>query len=170
MEARARLFGHPIHQMLIVLPLGLLTGVVIFDLVHVFTGAGQWHMIAYWLIPAGVVSGLVAAVFGLADWTKIPSGTRAKRIGARHGIGNVVVVALFTVSWLLRGDPQTSPPLLALVLSFGSGGLAMITGWLGGELVGRLGVGVDDGAHLDASSSLSGRPASEGRTTVTVNP
>ena len=170
MEARAKLFGHPIHQMLIVLPLGLLTGVVIFDLLHLITGGEQWSMIAYWLIPAGVVSGLAAAVFGFADWTKIPSGTRAKRIGARHGIGNVVVVALFTASWFLREDPQASPSLLALILSFGSGGLAMITGWLGGELVGRLGVGVDDGAHLDASSSLSGRPASEPRNSAAANP
>jgi hypothetical protein len=37
--------------------------------------------------------------------------------------------------------------------------LGSVAGWLGGELVDRLGVGVDDGAHLDAPSSLSGRPA-----------
>jgi hypothetical protein len=39
--------------------------------------------------------------------------------------------------------------------------LGAVAGWLGGELVDRLGVGVDDGAHLDAPSSLSGRPARE---------
>lgn len=163
MEARAKLFGHPIHQMLIVLPLGLLTGVVIFDLIHLMAGGEQWREIAYWLIPAGVASGLIAAVFGFTDWTKIPSGTRAKRVGAQHGIGNVVVVVVFAASWLLRGDPQASPPLLALVLSFGAGGLAMVTGWLGGELVGRLGVGVDDNAHLNAPSSLSGGGAAGNR-------
>jgi uncharacterized membrane protein len=73
-----------------------------------------------------------------------------------------VVVTLFALSWLLRGDAATEPGTLALVLSFAGGGLSMITGWLGGELVDRMGVGVDDGAHLDAPSSLSGRPASEG--------
>jgi hypothetical protein len=35
----------------------------------------------------------------------------------------------------------------------------VLTGWLGGELVYRLRVGVDKGAHLDAPSSLSGEPA-----------
>jgi hypothetical protein len=40
--------------------------------------------------------------------------------------------------------------------------LALVTSWLGGELVERLRVGVDDGAHLNAPNSLSGRPASEG--------
>lgn len=161
MEARAKLFGHPIHQMLIVLPLGLLSGVVIFDVVYLLTGGDQWATVAYWLIPAGVVTGLLAAVFGFADWTKIPSGTRAKRVGGLHGLGNVVVVTLFTVSWLLRSDGAVEPGAVALLLSFAGGGLSAITGWLGGELVDRLGVGVDDGAHLDAPSSLSGRPARE---------
>ena len=156
MEARAKLFGHPIHQMLIVLPLGLLTGAVIFDLLRLLGMNDDFSAVSYWLILAGVIAGLIAAVFGFIDWLKIPVRTRAKRVGAQHGIGNVVVVVLFSLSWLLRGGPDDAPQTLALVLSFGAGGLAMLTGWLGGELVARLGVGVDDGAHLDAPSSLSG--------------
>jgi uncharacterized membrane protein len=161
MEARAKLFGHPIHQMLIVLPLGLLAGVVLFDVLALVLGGDVWRVVAYWLIPAGVVTGLLAAVFGLIDWATIPRGTRARRVGIVHGAGNVLVVALFTVSWLLRGDATAQPTILAYALSFAGGGLSMLTGWLGGELVNRLGVGVDDGAHLDAPSSLSGRPASD---------
>lgn len=156
MEARVKLLGHPVHQMLIVLPLGLLAGAIIFDLIHLLADGRQWTVVAYWLIPAGVISGLVAAVFGFADWTKIPSDTRAKRIGAIHGTGNVVVVTLFTISWFLRPEPPLAPGTLALVLSFSGGALALVTGWLGGELVDRLGVGVDDGADLNAPSSLSG--------------
>lgn len=159
MEARAKLFGHPVHQMLIVLPLGLLTGVIIFDVIGLLAAGDQWTIVSYWLIPAGVLAGLLAAVFGFADWTKIPSGTRARSVGALHGVGNVVVVALFAASWLVRGDASADPSGLAFVLSFAGGGLAMFTGWLGGELVARLSVGVDDGAHLNAPSSLSGRPA-----------
>jgi len=163
MEARVKLFGHPVHQMLIVLPLGILTGAVIFDVVHLLTGGGQWALIAYWLIPVGVLSGLLAAVFGFADWTKIPRATRAKRVGALHGSGNVVVVLLFLASWLLRrGGVATDPGIVPVVLSLAGGGLSMLTGWLGGELVDRLGVGVDDGANLDAPSSLSGLPAAPG--------
>lgn len=161
MEARAKLFGHPIHQMLIVLPLGLLTGVLLFDALYLIAGGDEWRVVAYWLIPAGVLAGLLAAVFGLIDWTKIPRATRAKRIGVLHGLGNVVVVALFAVSWFMRADSATQPATLAYVLSYAGGALAMLTGWLGGELVDRLGVGVDDGANLDAPSSLSGRPAGD---------
>ena len=108
MEARVKLFGHPLHQMLVVLPLGLLTGVILFDVVHLITDGSQWALISYWLI---------------------------------------------------RGVESNAPGMIALALSFARGALSVLTGWLGGELVDRLGIGVDDGAHMDAPSSLSGLPA-----------
>jgi uncharacterized membrane protein len=161
MEARAKILGHPIHQMLIVFPLGLLATAVAFDVIRLATGNGYWSEIAYWMIAAGVIGGLLAAPFGVIDWTKIPAGTRARRIGLLHGVGNVAVVALFVASWLLRRDDPRAPETLALLLSFAGAGLSLVTGWLGGELVDRLAVGVDEGAHVDAPSSLSGRPARE---------
>ena len=157
MESRAKLLGHPIHQMLIVFPLGLLAMAVIFDVLAIALAEGYWSEIAYWMIAAGVVTGLLAAPFGTIDWFAIPSGTRAKRIGALHGIGNVVVVLMFALSWLMRSDSPRTPEMAALALSFAGGFLALFTGWLGGELVDRLAVGVDDGAHVDAPSSLSRR-------------
>jgi len=159
MESRAKLFGHPIHQMLIVFPLGLLAMALVFDVIHFATGNGYWSEIAYWMIAAGVVTGLLAAPFGLIDWVAIPSGTRAKRVGATHGIGNVVVVLLYGLSWYLRIAAPAQPGTTAIVLAFAGGGLALFTGWLGGELVDRLGVGVDEGAHLDAPSSLTTKRA-----------
>jgi uncharacterized membrane protein len=157
MESRAKLLGHPIHQMLIVFPLGLLAMAVIFDVLAIVLAEAYWSEIAFWMIAAGVVTGLLAAPFGAIDWLAIPSGTRAKRIGAVHGIGNVVVVVLFALSWIMRSDAPRMPEIAALALSFAGGFLALYTGWLGGELVDRLAVGVDDGAHLDAPSSLSNR-------------
>lgn len=157
MESRAKLMGHPIHQMLIVFPLGLLAMAVVFDLLALGLGQGYWSEIAYWMIAAGVATGLLAAPFGAVDWFAIPSGTRAKRIGAVHGIGNVVVVVLFAVSWLMRGDVPAAPSVVALTLSFAGGSLALVTGWLGGELVGRLAIGVDDGAHPNAPNSITNR-------------
>jgi uncharacterized membrane protein len=161
MEAKARLFGHPIHQALIVFPLGVLATAVIFDVVHLVTRGPQWAEVSFWMICAGVIAGLVAAPFGLIDWLAIPGGTRAKRIGGLHGVGNVLVVVLFAASWLSRRANPAAPEMLPLVLSFAGAGLALITGWLGGELVSRLGVGVSEGANLNAPSSLSGRPVRE---------
>lgn len=156
MESRAKVFGHAVHPMLIVFPLGLLATAVIFDVLYLITDRSGFPVAAAYAIAAGVVGGLAAAVFGLIDWLAIPAGSRAKRVGALHGGGNVVVVGLFTASWLLRAGTQDwEPGLWALACSFVGVALAGVTGWLGGELVERLGVGVDEGAGVDAPSSLS---------------
>jgi uncharacterized membrane protein len=161
MESKARLAGHPVHPMLIVFPLGLLATSFVFDIIRMATGSTSLGVAAFYMIAAGIIGGLVAAVFGLVDWLAIPRSTRAWRIGAFHGVGNVVVVVLFFVSWLLRRADPGHAGTGAFVLSLIAVGLALVTGWLGGELVDRLGVGVDSGAHLDSPSSLSHRPATE---------
>ena len=156
MESRLKLAGHPIHPMLIVLPLGLLATGTIMDIVYLATGDDVFAEVAFWNITVGVIGGLLAAVFGLIDWLAIPRGTRAKRIGAWHGGGNVAIVLVFIVSWLLRlPDHAYSPDILPFVLALLGVLAALITAWLGGELVYRLRVAVDDDAGLDASNSLN---------------
>jgi uncharacterized membrane protein len=156
METRIKLFGHPVHPMLIVLPLGLFAIALVFDIVYLATGDATFAEVAFWNITAGIVGGLLAAVFGLIDWLAIPAGTRAKRLGLWHGGGNATIVVLFLISWLIRlpnhaYQPDIVPFLLALVAV----AAALVTAWLGGELVYRLRVAVDDDAGLDATSSLA---------------
>src|SRR5215213_744444 len=117
MESRAKLAGHAVHPMLIVLPLGLLAAAVIFDVISRATGDAGFATVGFWNIAAGIIGGLLAAVFGFWDWLAIPGGTRAKAIGLWHGGGNVVVVGLFAINWLLRrGDPR-EPGTLPIILS-----------------------------------------------------
>jgi uncharacterized membrane protein len=156
MESKARLFGHSIHPMLITLPIGLFITAIVFDIVHLATKSGQWAVVSYWMIVAGIAGGLLAAIFGFVDFLGLPE-SRARRIGRVHGIGNVVVVALFAASAWLRTSSIEQPPAGALALSFAAVVLATITAWLGGELVERLGVGVHEGANVNAPSSLSGK-------------
>ena len=160
MESKAKALGHPIHQMLIPFPFGLLSTAVIFDIVYLIWKNPTMVTVSFWMMVAGIIGALAAAPFGLIDWLSIPSGTRANRIGMVHGLGNVVVLLLFVASAWLRysvaGFTPYVPTTAALVLSFAGFALAGVTGWLGGELVDRLSVGVDDGAHLDAPNSLQG--------------
>jgi uncharacterized membrane protein len=156
MESRAKILGHPVHPMLIVLPLGLFIAAVIFDAVYMWNGATMFATAAYWNIAGGILAGLLAAVFGLIDWLAIPAGTRAKRIGLLHGVSNVIVVALFALAWWLRGSSVDYTPATGVfVIELLAIMLGAVAGWLGGELVDRLGVGVDTGANLNAPSSLS---------------
>lgn len=155
MESKTKLFGHPVHPMLIVFPLGLLATAVIFDIIHLVTDNPLLATVSFYMIAAGVAGGLLAAIFGFIDWMALPS-SRAKSIGLWHGLGNVVITGLFAVSWLLRGDNVNFvPDTLALLLSFAGVALALITAWIGGELVYRLGVGVDPGANVNAPNSLT---------------
>jgi uncharacterized membrane protein len=160
MESKAKLLGHPLHPILITIPLGLFVATLIFDIVALFTGNSTFAEVAFWNLSAGLIGGLVAAFPGAIDWANIPSDTRAKRVGAIHGLGNVGVLALLAVAWWLRREQPgviSTPPFVIELVAIG---LAGFTGWLGGELVDRLRVGVDDGAHLNAPNSLSGLPAS----------
>lgn len=156
MESKIKLFGHPIHPMLVAFPLGLLATAVIFDIIYLSTGSPAFPTASFYMIAAGIIGGLSAAVFGFIDWLALPKNSRAKAIGAWHGTGNVVIVTLFAISWLLRrGSANFIPDSLALTLSFAGVVLALFTAWIGGELVYRLGVAVDPGANVNAPSSLS---------------
>src|ERR687883_670360 len=122
MESRVKALGHPVHQMLIPFPFGLLATAVIFDIVYLLWGNPTMVTVSYWMIVGGIVGAIVAAPFGLIDWLAIPKNTRAKTVGMIHGLGNVVVLLLFIGSCYLRySSPATVsylPSTPALVLSF----------------------------------------------------
>ena len=160
MESKAKILGHPAHPILIVFPLGLLVTSVIFDIIHLFTGNGYWSEIAFWMLVGGLIGGIIAGFAGFIDWAAIPEGTRAKRIGLFHSIGNVVVLVLFGFGWVFRlYAPLRNPPVFALICSALGLILGAYTAWLGGEMVDRQGNGVYDGANMNAPSSLSHKPA-----------
>ena len=162
MESRVKFLGHGIHPIMIVFPLGLLATAVVFDIIHLIGGNPTFAVVSYWMISAGLIGAAIAAPFGWIDWFGIPSGTRAKSIGLMHGLGNVTALLFFVASWWFRHDAPERPEMLASLFSFIGAGLATVAGWLGGELVERLGIGVHEGAHVDAPSSLVTSSARDG--------
>ncbi len=155
-----RLLGHPVHPMLIIFPAGLFITSVIFDILFLITHTPVLPTVTYYMIAAGVIGGLTAAFFGFLDWLKLPQDSRARQLGAWHGVGNFTITALFALSFVLRiTPPGHTPGLWALLCSFGAVLLLFVTAWIGGELVYRLGSEVDKGANPYAPSSLSGKPA-----------
>lgn len=158
MESKSKIFGHPVHTILIVFPLGLLSTTAIFDVLALLsrdeTTKQKRHETAQSLLGAGILGGLVAAPFGARDWLAVLEGTRAKRIGKLHGLSALSALGLFAASWKARRENPSQPPKSALAISFAGAEVLSLVGWLGGELVERLGVGVSEGAQLDASNSL----------------
>src|SRR5579864_4163013 len=136
MRTKARLLGHPIHPMLVAIPIGLFLLSLVFDLIVLGGGPAALGISSFWAIAAGICGGLLAAVFGLVDWLGIPSRTRAKRIGLWHAGINVTVVGLFAVAWLVRLQTANRQPIwLAVGFEIAAVVLLLVAGWLGGELV-----------------------------------
>jgi len=164
MEPPAKLLGHSLHHHLVAFPLGLIVTAVVSDLIAVQRDWPDLARAAAYMLAAGVILGGVAALTGLLDWAAIPSGTRARRVSTLHGGGMLLTIGLSAGAWLPRRDDPANPSTVALAIEIAALLVVLISAWLGNELVVRLGVGVDRGAHLDAPSSLSGRPTSESET------
>ena len=138
----AAIAGHPIHPMLIPLPLSFLVGAFGADIGFWWTNDPFWARAALWLTGAGVVLGLLAAIPGIIDFST-KERIREHQSAWFHGIGNVVVIVLAAISWWLRlGDSAAAILPWGITLSAIITLLLVITGWLGGELSYRHKIGV----------------------------
>ena len=141
-------YGHPLHPVLVTVPIGAWVASLVFDLAAAF-GAEEEVFAegAYWLIGIGIVGALLAAVLGLIDLLAIPRGTKAFTTGLTHMTLNLVVVAVFVVNFAVRraqGYDEFRGVGLALTI------IALlvlgVSGWLGGKLAYHYGVRVADEA------------------------
>jgi uncharacterized membrane protein len=140
----ANLFGHPLHPILITLPIGLFAATLLFDVLYWATGAEIWATGALWLLGFGLLAAALAAVAGLIDFT---GDARIRNISDawQHAIGNVVLVLIQLFSFYQRyryGATAVVP--VGLGLSVVAVLLMLFTGWKGGELVFRHRVAVYD--------------------------
>jgi uncharacterized membrane protein len=140
MASRASIAGHPIHPMLVPLPIGLFIFSFVCDLIFMWgSGNAVWSTVALYTMGGGIVGALLAAVFGLIDLLSL-SPSKAKTIGIWHMVVNLTVVAIFAVSFVLRmgGASQARLPVLLSLIGVA---LLAVSGWLGGEMVFVHGVG-----------------------------
>lgn len=151
--------GHPVHPVLVAVPIGLWTGASVLDLTGDRRGARR-------LVAAGVLSALPTAATGLADWSELGQARRPRRVGLVHAVANWSTIAVYVASWQARRRGEhVRGAALALV---GAGGLG-VGGYLGGHLAYSQAVGVnrnhdvvarpEDWTDVAAESDLvEGRP------------
>ncbi len=140
-EAVAAVGGHPLHPLVVPLPIGSFVGAFLCDLAYVRTQDAFWARGARVLTGAGIVTGLLAGSLGALDFTGRRQ-VRAHRAAWAHAGGNLTVIALSTVSELARSRNTRVVPAAAMALSATSALILLGTGWLGGELAYRDRIGV----------------------------
>lgn len=130
--------GHPLHPLLVTIPIGFWSGALVFDGLQQAEAADT-------LIGLGALSALPATFTGLSDWRDTAGGER--RVGLVHATLNSAALSLFTASWVAR---RVGRRPLGVGLALAGMGLVSVSGWLGGHLVYALGVGVDTTAFQQA--------------------
>jgi uncharacterized membrane protein len=151
-RSTATIAGHPIHPMLVPLPIAAFLAAFVCDIVFWQTQNDSWATGAMWALGAGLVTAALAAVTGLIDFSG-DRRIRQLRDAWLHMVGNVVVVVLSLVSFGLRwryGAASGALPY-GIWLSAIVSGLLLFTGWKGGELVFRHHVGMVDESERRAA-------------------
>ena len=146
MRSKFAIADHPIHAILVAIPIGLFAWTLVADLAYVGTGKDHmWYDIAFWAGIGAIVSALIAALPGLGDFVTVVAHTEARRTGLLHMSLNLAVVALFTVAMLLMLDDGAldGGRLAAVVALHAVGaGTLLVSGWLGGEMTFRHHIGM----------------------------
>jgi uncharacterized membrane protein len=144
-RSTARLMGHPIHPMLVPFPIVFFISALASDVALSIDGSPIWATAALWLLGAGLATAVLAALAGLTDFLG-DSRVRALGDARMHMIGNIVAVVVEAVNFVLRlGAGGGAPGATGLILSAVAVAILGFTGWKGGELVFRHGVGVETG-------------------------
>jgi uncharacterized membrane protein len=144
MKSKASIAGHPVHPILIPFPLALWVTSFAADILFYFVRHPTLLVISKFLLAAGCLGAVAAAIPGIIDWLSIENGD-VKRVANWHARLNIIALIVFAISLFLRlgsysqlvGRRLTLPFLLSLVGVI----LIAISGWLGGELVFHYGVG-----------------------------
>ena len=141
MPSTASFKGHPLHPIIIPLPIGLWIFSLVSDLIYKFGfGGAVWNDVAFYTIGGGIVGALIAALPGFIDLTDLQN-PKIKSIAIWHMFINLLAVALYCVNFWLRMH-RAPGDTLPIALSVGGIVLIIISGWLGGELVYVRGVAV----------------------------
>lgn len=147
-RSTAKVFGHPVHPMLVGYPIAFFTGTLVSDVIYVLTTDAFWASASLYLLVAGVVTALGAALAGFTDFFG-DRRIRALSHAWQHMIGNLVAVLLSIANLLLRlGGAETAVVPLGIGLSALVTLLLVFTGWRGGDLVYRHRVGIPDSGDV----------------------
>ena len=146
-HSTAKIGDHPIHPMLIPFPIVCFVGTLVTDIVYTRNHDAGWATASHWLLGVGLVMAALAAVAGLTDYL---GDERVRRLGdaLKHMLANVTAVVLELVNLILRLRDNTFIDSTGIWISVVVVLILLYSGWKGGDLVYRHGIGVHDTSNL----------------------
>jgi uncharacterized membrane protein len=146
MKSRAAIGNHPIHPMLVPIPIGAFFIALIGDVLHMNRPEDPfWYDLSFTCIGIGLLFALTAAVFGAIDFLSLKMSSRAFRLATWHAVLNVGVALAYAVSFLLRRENAALAPTRwpsAFGFALVGFGLLCVSGWIGGKLAYEHRIGV----------------------------
>lgn len=152
MQTRLRVAGHPLHPVLVHFPVALWPTSLLWDVVGLWRGDSLWWQLSFWCLALGLIAALPAIAAGFLDYAQLPNNDPALGTANAHLSIMAGATTVFLVSLLVRGGAavaDSSPSMLAVVLSAVGTVLLLVGGWLGGTLVYRHGVGRVNGSPAE---------------------
>jgi len=141
MRTPAQIGGHPIHPMLVSIPIGLWIFSLVADFIAMRSGAAEtWHAAALYTMVGGIVGALAAAIPGLIDLMSLKD-PGVKSTGIKHMAINLTIVALYVINAWMRVNNSLTPTT-SMILSVIAIAMLLVSGWLGGKMVYEAGVAV----------------------------
>jgi uncharacterized membrane protein len=164
MRTPAQIGGHPIHPMLVTIPIGLWIFSLVCDFIAMRSGTpGNWATASLYAMVGGILGALAAAVFGLVDLLSLRK-TPTFPTGLKHMALNLTIVVLYVINaWTRWQTTDAAPDGTSLVLSIVAIALLLVSGWLGGKMVYERGVGVH-ADEMGASDSAAWNRSASART------
>ncbi len=142
LQPTAQIARHPIHVMLVPVPITCFVGALITDITYYFTAEMMWADFSAWLLTVGLIVGVLAAIAGLIDFAG-SRGIRSLPPAWPHVLGNIAVLVIAFFNMLIHTrDAWTSVVPTGIILSIITVLILPVTGWLGWSMVYRHGVGV----------------------------
>lgn len=146
MYSKVKIFGHPMHPMLVAYPIAFYTATLVCYIVYNSNNNVFWFKVAYIANLAGIIMAVVAALPGFIDWLYIPSNTAAKKTGLFHLLCNVTALILYAACFFIQKDKwnDSNPDIGSAILLTALGFLiTLVAGFLGFALIQKHHVGVD---------------------------
>ncbi len=160
MKSRLQIAGHPIHVMVVAMPIGLYSASLVCDFLYLALRDPFWFRMAYWAIAFGLVTHLAAIATGVPDFLAILQEQKdAKRTAMSHLVFGISLLVVQGLNLGLRngGELPATGVAMPVIVNLIGAALTGLQGWYGGELVYRHRVGIEPEPGLEATGRAGGK-------------